>query len=993
LVNWLAAGHSGPVNDVAFSPDGRRLASVGDDGVVKIWNTTTGGELLTLPHSSAGLPVYSVAFSPSGDRLATAGFDQIAKIWDAQTGQELLTLVGHQDWVVGVAFSPEVAPNSGAMIATGSQDGTAKIWNAATGQLLLTLAPATAGAAVNRLAFNPTGSRLATASDDGSITLWDTTSGQAVTILTGHNGPVYAVAFNPTGDQLATASIDGTIKIWASDSGRELNTLRHNRAGWATSVAFSPTGGWLASAGEDGRVVIWDAVSGRERLTLTGHTGAVKGLAISAAGNAGTGEMLASAGADGQVRTWQITGSKAVPALPPLANHRGPVYGLALNPTKKWLATSGAEGAIKIWQIAPDKSRLVTTLTPATGTIYAVAFSPDGNNLATAGEDGLVTVWQTTSPAFSKGGNEARLRLTGHTGPVYALAFNPGGSQLASAGMDGLTRLWDVATGEEGPILTLSDEDAGPIYALAFNPAGNRLATAGRDGLVRLWDATSGQPIDSLPGVGWPVRALIFSPALSGDSSAEEAGDLLAIGGEDGVVRLWAEDQPLRILPGAGAAIQALAFSPDNTRLAATAADGTVTVWSLVSGRELLRLASPPGLMAGFGLVFLPDGAALVTGSQSAPSGEAGAPTETTGGAALRWNVGADELLNLYSPAPIKSMALAGPFENTKAASINNRLAIAGEDGVVRLWQIEPETGRWSATPAGNQNEVVGALPVDERTALSSITMADNYLATGDEAGSVWLWAIESGELLHRLAAHTGTVNSLVLTSSLAGTKESRLITAGQDDTIKVWTISPTGVVDDWPQLTLAGHTGDVVAVAVSPTSAEDDNDLLASASHDGTARLWDLQESGRKVRTLRGHTGWLHHLAFNARGDRLATVGEDGTVRVWEVASGRELLRLDFPEGREEPVKQVAFGPSENGDGVRLAALAENGAIGVWTLTTEPNKGTLSAQPLLQLAPSMAGQPNSLAFDSIGRALVTAGDDGVVRFYALEVEDLLNLR
>lgn len=274
-----------------------------------------------------------------------------------------------------------------------------------------------------------------------------------------------------------------------------------------------------------------------------------------------------------------------------------------------------------------------------------------------------------------------------------------------------------------------------------------------------------------------------------------------------------------------------------------------------------------------------------------------------------------------------------------------------------------------------------GVFTTTEPARLTSVAVAGDYLAAGDDAGTAWVWNLEeSGRLRATLPAHTGPVNSVVLLNATAGISESRLITAGQDDTAKVWTIASTGAVSRQPELTLAGHTGDVTDLAVGPGP----DALLATASHDGTARLWNL-ETGEAGLTLAGHTGWVNDVAFNPAGSWLATAGEDGTVRVWEAASGKELLRLDSSAGLIGPVKRVAFSPSGEG----LAALTGDGAVFGWSQSGDDP----SAQLVLQVPPVPGSAPGSLAFDSTGRALVTAGADGVVRFYAWSVEELLTLR
>ena len=148
-----------------------------------------------------------MAFSPDGKRLASASRDETVKVWDAATGQETLTLKGHTGGVTSVAFSPD-----GKRLASASEDETVKVWDAATGQETLTLKGHTG--CVTSVAFSPDGKRLASASDDGTVKVWDAATGQETLTLKGHTDAVTSVAFSPDGQRLASASSDGTVKVW-----------------------------------------------------------------------------------------------------------------------------------------------------------------------------------------------------------------------------------------------------------------------------------------------------------------------------------------------------------------------------------------------------------------------------------------------------------------------------------------------------------------------------------------------------------------------------------------------------------------------------------------------------------------------------------------------------------------------------------------------------------------------------------------------------------
>jgi tetratricopeptide (TPR) repeat protein len=203
----LQVRHDNLVRAVAFSPDGTRLATGSADKTARIWDTTTGSEVLTIKVKGFLNAVYAVAFHPDGTRLATGNWDETVRIWDTTTGTLLPTIKvkSFLNAVYAVAFHPD-----GTRLATGSADKTARLWDAATGREQLQVRH---DEWVNAVGFSPDGTRLATASEDTTARIWDAFTGKEL-LQVRHDKDVRGVAFSPDGTRLATASKDNTARIW-----------------------------------------------------------------------------------------------------------------------------------------------------------------------------------------------------------------------------------------------------------------------------------------------------------------------------------------------------------------------------------------------------------------------------------------------------------------------------------------------------------------------------------------------------------------------------------------------------------------------------------------------------------------------------------------------------------------------------------------------------------------------------------------------------------
>ncbi|WP_067970774.1 nSTAND1 domain-containing NTPase [Nocardiopsis trehalosi] len=571
------SGHESPVDGVAISPDGERVAGASTDGTVRLWDTATGQEVHTLKGHDNG--VNGVAFSPDGQILASASDDETVRLWDTETGDELRVLRGHEDWVNGVAFSPD-----GERVVSSGFDGAVRLWDTGTGEEVRTLEGHKGS--VLGVAFSRDGERLASGGEDEVVRLWDTGTGREIRALKGHEGPVYGVAFSPDGEWLASAGDDGVVHLWDAGTGDEVDTLNGHGGRPVYGVAFSPDGEWLASAGDDGVVHLWDAGTGDEVDTLKGHAAPVNGVAFSR-----DGERLASGSDDGTVGVWDTgTGQE----LTTFKGHVASVYGVAFSRDGERVASAGIDGRVGVWDTGTGQE--LATFKGHHNPVLGVAFSRDGERLASASADSTVRVWDINT-------GQGVHTLKGHQNGVNRVAYSPDGQILASASDDWTVRLWDTETGEE--VDTLKGHE-NPVYGVAFSPDGERVVSAGYDWTVRLWDTGAGEEVRTLEG----HEGLVLGMAFSWD------GEQLASVSDDGTVRVWNTDtgQEIATVNGFGGPVNGVAFSPNGERLAIANDDEQVGVWDTETGLRRLTLIGHEGPV--YGVAFSPDGQTLASASK-----------------------------------------------------------------------------------------------------------------------------------------------------------------------------------------------------------------------------------------------------------------------------------------------------------------------------------------------------------------------------------------
>jgi WD40 repeat protein/serine/threonine protein kinase len=850
-------GHENGVTSACFSADGRRILSGSEDQTLRLWDVATSGwkrvrQALGGSETTPCLKVFTghkedvrgVALSPDG-RLALSGSkDGTTRLWDVETGQCVRNFGGGRLVTIhSVCASPD-----GHTVLTASshsfegEEGV-RLWDALTGVCLRSFAGHTAR--VYSACFSPDGKSALSGSEDKTLRLWDIATGKCLRSFEGHTSDIHSVCFSPDAKWALSGSNDKTVRLWEVATGKCLRSFE-GHTGRVRSVCFSPNGRTALSACWDKTVRLWDAATGRCTHTLEGHLGVVHSACFSP-----DGRSILSASQDKTMRLWDVAKGCL---LRTFEGHKEGVQAACFSPDGKWILSVNAhslyEQSIRLWEVSTG--RCLRSFRADMRADMTVAFRPDGRGAFSSAGSHLWS-WQLgdlgrhqapamiTRPVAAKEAlaqrqqfnqalttaKQALIDAAGATAALEALttARSVPGFQHAPAALELAGRLAQRAVRRRlrGAWQHWASAWSAPILHAGFSPDGRWILSVDDSGdtehSVQLRDTTSGQAVRTWGAQG-SIRAACFSPdgqwVLSGGSSLFHDVDIY----------LWAVATGSRVksltvgVEGTSDdtyKVEGVGFSPDGRfAFAGARYDGRrehkrydnkgagVHVWDVATGKVIRSLRTGDVRK----ITFSPDG---------------------------RFALAFTSHLHLYdlaTGADLRQFKYEIPRQlNSIGFSPDGRWAVVGDGEGTCLWEVA--TARCVRTLGGQAEYYVS------HSGVTSVCFSPDgrWILSGNADNTLGVWAVETGECVRKLEAHTDVPLSVCFSP------DGRFaLSGGQDKMLRLWEF-------DWE-------------LEVPQPQAWDEGALpyleMSLALH-GKPQQWEPEGFERLLQTLgRAGYGWL---------------------------------------------------------------------------------------------------------------------------------------
>lgn len=513
---------------IAFSPDGNTiLGTSSSSDHLQMLNVTTGELIKTFHWRNL---ISSVAYSPDGNIFAAGSYDGLIRVWNVSTGQPIRTFKAHSDTVLCLAFSPD-----GKTLTTASRDDTMRWWNIHTGENIKTfseylggrsyskyspdgktiaierhdevwLRDASTGKNLNTfkghtqyiagIAFSPKKSIIATGSADKTARLWDAHTGKNIKTYEGHTHTVYAPVFSANGNKLATHCRDNALRLWNINTGK--NIITHQRKRQGVNFTFSPDSRLLAIGSEAGEVSLWNTNTGERIKTFVGHSSYVYSPLYSSDGN-----TIVTYSKDRSVRLWNVQTGENIKTH----NIIGTVNSVVHSPDEGLIAITSHKETVSLWNV--ETGQLIKTF--------------EGHKKRGIGILKRFSLRKEKNRTFR--GPPEHIRTT---------RYSLNGKSVTTVRNNNTVQMWDISTGKRtGKLISpLKDDPPESTTDIGYSPDGNTLATiqlGNLGGTVRLWDTSTGKLLKTLNGYTYCGNSLEFSP----DSKT------IATGHWDGTVLIW----------------------------------------------------------------------------------------------------------------------------------------------------------------------------------------------------------------------------------------------------------------------------------------------------------------------------------------------------------------------------------------------------------------------------------------------------------------------